>query len=65
MTNYSLLSSRTFWTAAITFVYFGLTAIVPVFPNNQVVSGVVAALSFVLVSYFHINPSQTYNQPPV
>jgi hypothetical protein len=59
--DYSILKSRMFWTAVITFVVVGGNAIVPMLPPN--VEAVVTGLLLLLATYFHINPSQTYNPP--
>lgn len=52
--------SRTFWTVVAMFVVGGLNAITPVLPPN--VQAVVVALLGVLATYFHVNPSQNYQQ---
>ena len=58
------LKSRTFWTVVVVFVYNGLTSLVPVLPNVPWVSDAVNALGLIMATYFHINPSRTYNPPP-
>lgn len=59
--NYSIFKSRTVWTLVGVFVIGGLNAIVHVLPPDIQALGV--ALLTSLAAYFHINPSQTYNQP--
>ncbi len=59
--NFSILKSRTFWTVVAMFVVGGGNAIVPVLPVG------IQALALLILggmaTYFHINPSQTYNAP--
>lgn len=63
MSKFSLMfGSRTFWLAVALFLYTGLVGVVHLFPSIAWVNDVVAALAFVLVNYFHVNPSQNYNQ---
>lgn len=57
--NYSIFASRTFWTIVAMAVIGGGNAIVPVLPP-QVAAVAMLALS-ALASYFHVNPSQSYN----
>lgn len=51
--------SKTFWTLVVLFVINGVTAIHSSIPANlvPVVDGVLA----ILATYFHVNPSQNYN----
>jgi membrane protein implicated in regulation of membrane protease activity len=59
--NYSIFSSRTFWTILAMFVVGGLNAITQALPPNfQVVA--MAVLSWA-ATYFHTHPSQQYNPP--
>lgn len=58
--NSSILKSRTVWTVIAMFVVGGLNAIVPVLPAD-LQTGLMALLG-IAATYFHINPSQNYNQ---
>jgi len=58
--NFSIFASRTFWTLVVMFVVGGLNAIVPVLPAS--VQTIAMAILGLLATYFHVNPSQTYNQ---
>lgn len=61
MSKFKLMwSSRTFWTGIVLFVYFGFVGILHVFPSVPVVNDIVAIFGFILVNYFHVNPSQNY-----
>lgn len=55
-----LFKSRTFWSLVVLFVYNGFIGISPSLPSVGVISDVVNALGFLLISYFHVNPSQNY-----
>lgn len=58
--NVSIFKSRTFWTVVVMFFVGGGNAIVPVLPASfQAI--VMLALS-ALATYFHVNPSQNYQQ---
>jgi hypothetical protein len=59
--NYSIFSSRTFWTFFATFVVGGLGALNPVLPPD--LQAIVMALLGLLGTYFHTHPSQYYNSP--
>lgn len=59
--NWSLFKSRTFWTIAAMFVIGGGNAIVGVLPAS--VQAVALLILSGLATYFHVNPSQSYNQP--
>lgn len=56
-----ILKSRTIWTLAAMFVIGGLNALVPVVPAG--LQTFIVFLLAVLASYFHINPTTTYNLP--
>lgn len=58
--DYSILKSRTFWTILAMFIVGGVNAIVPFMPAEAqtIVMGVLGLLA----TYFHVNPSQNYNQ---
>jgi hypothetical protein len=58
--TYSIFASRTVWTVVAMFVIGGGDAIVPVLPAWMQVAAL--AVLGALATYFHINPSQTYNQ---
>ncbi len=51
--------SRTFWTVVVLFVINGITGIRALIPPAWLpfVDGLLA----LLIAYFHVNPSQTYN----
>lgn len=59
--NYSIFGSRTFWTIAVMFIVGGGNAIDPVLPT--LIQVPLLAVLGVLATYFHVNPSQTYNPP--
>lgn len=61
--NFSILSSRTFWMIFVMFVIGGAQSIDPILP--AVVQVPLMAVLGALATYFHVNPSQTYNPPPV
>lgn len=58
--NYSIFKSRTFWTIVVMFLTGGVNAIVEFIPSE--IQAVVMAGLAALASYFHVNPSQRYNQ---
>lgn len=58
--NPSILKSRTFWTIVAMFIIGGVNAIVPVLPAD--VQTIAMAVLGIAATYFHINPSQNYNQ---
>ena len=58
--NFSIFKSRTFWTVVAMFVIGGLNAIMNVIPAS-LQTGLMAVLG-IAATYFHINPSQSYNQ---
>jgi len=60
--NFSIFSSRTFWTIVVMFIVGGGNAIDPVLPT--IAQGPLLAILGGLATYFHVNPSQTYNPPP-
>jgi hypothetical protein len=60
--NYTIFASRTFWTAAFLTVYNVSAALGTIYPAPWLTS-VVDILGLILVTYFHVNPSQTYNPP--
>lgn len=57
--NYSIFKSRTFWTIVAMFIIGGLNAIVPVLPAGM--QTVLMGILGVAATYFHVNPTQTYN----
>lgn len=57
--NFSIFSSRTFWTVVAMFVIGGLNAVVPVLP--AALQTVLMAILGIAATYFHINPTQQYN----
>ena len=60
--NYSIFASRTFWTAAVLTAYNVATALGTIYPASWLTT-VVDILGMVLLTYFHVNPSQRYNPP--
>ncbi|MDE2232892.1 MAG: hypothetical protein KGJ90_02055 [Patescibacteria group bacterium] len=58
--NFSILFSKTFWTIVAMFIVGGGNAIVPVLP--PAVQAIFLGLLGILATYFHVNPSQVYNQ---
>ncbi len=61
MNNWSLIKSRTFWTAVATFIVVGGNSVVGILPSAY--QDVAVAILGFLTVYFHINPSTTYNLP--
>lgn len=59
--DYSIFKSRTFWTLVATIVVVDGNMLLPVLPTS--VEGVAVVLLGLLATYFHVNPSQTYNPP--
>ena len=53
-----VLSSRTFWTVVALVVYNTIQAMTPCMPTEYV--PVVDTVLGLMVTYFHINPSQKY-----
>lgn len=53
-----LYSSRTFWTVVVLFLFNGFQAIASYFSPNLVV--LINGLLGILVAYFKVNPSQSY-----
>jgi hypothetical protein len=60
--NYSIFSSRTFWTAACLTIYNVSAALGTIYPTAWLLT-IVNILGFILINYFHVNPSQQYNPP--
>jgi hypothetical protein len=58
---FSIFSSRTFWTIVVMFIVGGGNAIDPVLPT--IVQVPLLTILSGLATYFHVNPSQTYNPP--
>ena len=58
----TILKSRTFQTAVVTFLINGTNSIIPFLPAAW--QAVVNAIALIAITYFHINPSQNYNKPP-
>lgn len=58
--NFNIFLSRTFWTVVAMFVIGGLNAIISILPPDvqAAAMGILSALAV----YFHVNPSQRYNQ---
>ena len=61
--NYSILKSRTFWTIVATIVVVDGNIILPLLPAS--IEGIVVLVLGGIATYFHVNPSQTYNPPQV
>lgn len=57
---YSLFKSRAFWTILAMFLVGGLNAVVHVLPADMQIFAM--ALLGALATYFHVNPSQQYNE---
>lgn len=55
------LKSRTFWTLVVTLVINAVNANIQWIPAGDVVY--VNGVLFLLATYFHVNPSQTYAAP--
>ena len=60
--NYTIFASRTFWTAALLTIYNVAISLGSIYPAPWLASAI-DILGFVLVTYFHVNPSQQYNAP--
>jgi hypothetical protein len=60
-----LVTSRGFWTVVIVALYAALVGIFKVFPSVTWLNDLVGLVGFVATSYFKINPSQPYGNPPV
>lgn len=60
--DYTIFASRTFWTTAFLTVYNVSAALGTIYPSPVLLT-LVDILGFVLVTYFHVNPSQYYNKP--
>lgn len=58
--DYSILKSRTFWTIVAMFLIGGVNAIVQVLPPD--IQAAAVAILGIAATYFHVNPSQQYNQ---
>jgi len=58
----SILKSRTVWTLVFMFVVGGVNALTKVLPGD-VVAPLMGFLTL-LGTYFHVNPSQQYNEVP-
>jgi hypothetical protein len=56
----TIFKSRTFWTSVVVFVYFGLTGAVHTFTAPFWINDLIGGLGFLLVNYFHFNPTQSY-----
>lgn len=56
-----LLKSRTFWTLVATALFNILTQSVTMLQLDPTTAVVVNTILLALASYFHINPSQSYN----
>lgn len=54
------LKSRTFWTTVVLFVVNGVGAVHNSIPENML--PLVDAILFILITLFHLNPSQEYNK---
>lgn len=60
---YSIFKSRMFWTAVVVALYNVLVAEFQMFPNYMWLSTAIDVLGVVMMTYFHVNPSQQYNAP--
>jgi hypothetical protein len=58
--SYSMFKSRTVWVFLFMFIVGGVNATTNVLPSS-IVEPLMALLAL-LGSYFHVNPSQVYNQ---
>ena len=54
----AMFKTKTFWLAVLTVLYATLVAVVHVIPNVVWLNDLIAVVVFVLVNYFHVNPSQ-------
>lgn len=57
----TVFKSRTTWTVVAMFVIGGVQNVVPFMPAS--VSDTVQGVLALAAMYFHVNPSQVYNQP--
>lgn len=55
--NYSILRSRTFWSAVALFIVTGGNAIMPMLPTNA--SAFLGMVFLVMTSYFHLETAKT------
>jgi hypothetical protein len=53
--------SRTFWTV----VVMVLVNIIPGLPIDQPTKDLITTVLGLVATYFHVNPSQNYNPPPL
>lgn len=60
MLSWSIWKSRTFWSTVVLAVYNILVAAGSIYVSPILTDGV-NVLGLVLISYFHVNPSQQYN----
>lgn len=58
--DWSFLKSRAFWVIVVTFLVNGTNAVVPFLPASYQIG--VNGILGILTMYFHVNPSQEYNQ---
>lgn len=61
--NFSTFSSRTFWTILAMVVVGGGNAIIPILPPAFQTAAL--AILGVIATYYHVNPSQVYNQSSI
>jgi hypothetical protein len=61
---FSILKSRTFWTALVLGAYNTATMEFGLFPGVWWLPIIINGLGVTLITYFHVNPSQTYNPVP-
>lgn len=62
--TFSILKSRTFWVSLLLGVYNLGSFYAGMFASVHWLPIAVNALGLILITYFHVNPSQTYNAPP-
>lgn len=63
--NFSILKSRTVWTIGLLMAYNDIALVSPYLHSTWGMVATVALniLGFILATYFHVNPSQSYNPP--
>lgn len=61
--NYNIFKSRTFWIAVLLVLYNALVQIPSTAQNLVYLNYAINAVGGLLITYFHVNPSQNYNGP--
>ncbi len=63
--NYNIFKSRTFWTAVALVLYNALVQYPAGSQAATFINPLINFVGLVLVTYFHVNPSQNYNDQSV